>query len=139
MSVVFTTVDLTVLLLTYVFADVFINSLLVGTNTKRIRPEGTKNEIFECSFSDNRAPVWRINDSLYEPFSLPSPLEPTLDGLIISVIERSYNNTRFQCLALDGNGLKMVADGVTTLIVTKNSKTLFEQSLIEQSLYPKLT
>lgn len=105
-----------------------INSVLAD-NANRIRPEGTKNEIIECSFSDNRAPIWRINDSLYDPFSLPSPLEPTLDGLIIAVVERSYNNTRFQCLALDGNGLEMVTDGVTTLVVTKNSKTLLEQSL----------
>ena len=105
-------------------AGMCIDSVLAG-NANRIRPEGTKNEIIECSFSDNRAPIWQINDTVYEPFSLPLPLEPTLDGLNIAVIERSYNNTRFQCLALGGNGFKMVAGDVTTLIVTKNSVTLW--------------
>ena len=86
------------------------------------RAEGYRNVPLECPFSINRAPVWRINNSLYDLFSLPSPLLPTTYGLNIAVIDRSQNNTRFQCLAPSGNGLSMSADETVTLVVSPSGK-----------------
>ena len=98
----------------------YIGNVLATTIINRT--EGDTNIPLECPFSINRAPIWRINDSLYDLFSLPSPLLPTTDGLNIAVIDISQNDTRFQCLAPSGNGLSMSADETVTLVVTPSGE-----------------
>ena len=48
-----------------------------------------------------------------------------MDGINVALVERSYNQTRFQCFAPSGNGLQVEASDVATLTVTENSKLLY--------------
>ena len=99
---------------------IFCNVASVPEN--KTRSEGMVGVPFVCPFSINRAPIWKINDSIYDPFSLPVLLQPTVDGINVTVVEKSYNQTRFQCFAPSGNGLQVEASDVATLTVTEKRK-----------------
>ena len=77
--------------------------------------------LFECPFSTNRAPIWKVNDSVYDPHSLPARLQPTVDGINISRVELGDNQTRFQCFAPSGNGLQVDGSDVATLTITRET------------------
>ena len=80
------------------------------------RDEGWTDEPVECPF---QAPIWAINSTLFEPLALMSPLIPTTSGLTIEVVERSLNNTTFQCFSLNGTELDVHKSQVGTLSVIK--------------------
>ena len=89
------------------------------------RPEGATDVSIHCPFSAvaDSAPIWRINSTLYEPLSLKYPLMPTIDGINIRLVDRSLNNTTFQCFLPTGDGLKVSSSSIGTLTVTKNGKS----------------
>ena len=97
----------------------YLFSVVLGVPENKTRPEGTVSVLFECPFSANKAPIWKINDSLYDPYSLPPPLQPTVDGIKVSRVELGENQTTFQCFAPIGNELQMDASDVATLTVTR--------------------
>ena len=80
------------------------------------RDEGWTDEPVECPF---QAPIWAINSTLFEPLALMPPLIPTTTGITIKVVERSLNNTTFQCFSPNGTELDVHKSQVGTLSVIK--------------------
>ena len=86
------------------------------------RTEGETDVLIDCTFSTNGTPIWRINYKLFDPFSLPTNIEPTINGLSVTRAERSLDQTRFQCFTPSGNGLHVSASSIGTLTVVAKSK-----------------
>lgn len=90
------------------------------------RREGEKNVPINCGLSSGaKAQIWKINDTLYDMLSLPPLIEPYLpSGIEIKTVERSINQTTFQCLVPSGDGINVKADSeIATLNVSKKRKT----------------
>ena len=87
------------------------------------RTEGETDVLIDCTFSTNGAPIWRINDNLFDPFSLPTYIKPTIDGISVTRAERNLDQTRFQCFTPSGNGLQVSASNIGTLTVIAKSKS----------------
>ena len=62
-------------------------SVAFSVPENKTRSEGTVDVLFEC------------------PFSLPPPLQPTVDGIKVSRVELGDNRTTFQYFAPIGNEL----------------------------------
>ena len=88
------------------------------------RIEGEENVLVDCPFSSTGAPIWRINDSLFDVASIQPPFIPTTFGITISLVTRNIDQTRFQCFAPTGNGLQVNASDVGTLTVSKQGKRI---------------
>lgn len=84
--------------------------------------EGENNVLIHCPFSVSAAPIWSINSTLREPESLKQPLMLITTGLNVAIVDKSYNNTTFQCFLPNGNELEVFESCIGTLRVTKNSK-----------------
>lgn len=78
----------------------------------------------DCPFSLTGAPIWHINDSLFDLASIQPPLIPTTFVIMISLVTRNIDQTRFQCFAPTGNGLQVSASNVGTLTVSKQGKRI---------------
>ena len=102
-----------------IIANCGTHAQLVPGPTDITRDEGSNNVPISCPFP---APIWRINSTLYEPLSLKSPLSAIMIGINIDVIDKSFNNTQFQCFLPNGTGLYVHKSTIGTITVTKVGK-----------------
>ena len=70
------------------------------------------------------AQIWKINNSLYDLLSLPPLIVPYIPyGIKIPNVEKSINQTTFQCLTPTGDGLNVTSYADETLNISKKGKT----------------
>lgn len=90
------------------------------------RQEGEENVLIHCPFSANGAPIWKVNQTLYEPLGFKPPIQPTITGISITKLTRDLNQTSFQCFILNGvEELAVQASSVGWLTVTKNGTAIY--------------
>lgn len=101
---------------------VLLHDCQVGQDPVNItRQEGEENVLIHCPFSAVGAPIWKANQTLYEPLSFKPPILPTITGINIAKLTRDLNQTSFQCFIANGIGeLNVEASSVGWLTVTKN-------------------
>ena len=84
------------------------------------REEGEENVLIHCPFSAVGAPIWKVNQTLYEPLGFKPPLRPTINGISITKTTRDLNQTSFQCFLLNGvEELDVQTSSVGWLTITR--------------------
>ena len=76
---------------------------------------GENNVFIPCPSLHQYLPIWKINESYYELYSLPVPFVPASRGIMIPRVTIGLNGTKLSCYYTTGNEIRQSSVGIFTV------------------------